>query len=325
MWVQMAIDRANRRRGPIGAGLLAVLAAGGLAACHGVNPRFEGIDAGARAGGTGGGGAPGGAGGGGGVAVGGAGAASGGTAGGAGAASGGTTGGAGAASGGTAGGAGGGTSLDAAGPTLDASPVAEAAADAVVLPGPDAAPDAASLADGPAAGGDLPVDTVAPTALYNFEQSTQGWGDLRPGGVTPPVVSRTSALSYDGRSALAVSLRSNASASSTHSIVGVYEEFRSRLPAGTTIHFRLWVPAGSAFDYIQPYVLYYKPSDPDGDPRWGGIDPPLFPADLPRDTWIPITHRVPLDADARGVVEVGFEFVLLPSRSVTVYIDAVTW
>jgi hypothetical protein len=203
-------------------------------------------------------------------------------------------------------------------------------ADSLVVP-PDAPlpldaplPPDAPAPDLPAA--DRPPDAPPPaTTRYNFEVSLQNWGDLRPGRPTPPVVSRVTAPApaWDGQYALAVNLSSNAT--STHSIVGIAQEFRSQLPPNTTIRFRLWLPAGDALEYLQPFVLYYKATDADGHPLWAGFDPPLFTADLARQQWISITHRVPANADSRGVVELGLEFVMRQSRSATVYVDGVDW
>ena len=135
------------------------------------------------------------------------------------------------------------------------------------------------------------------------------------------------APAWDGQYALAVNLRSSASASddSTHKILGLQQEFRQQLPANTLITFQLWLPAGDAIEYVQPFVLYYKAGDADGNPQWAGFDPPLFPENLPRGEFRTITHRVPANCDSRGVVELGFEFVLRPSRTATVYIDGVHW
>lgn len=196
----------------------------------------------------------------------------------------------------------------------DATPPPADTAPPVDLPAADIAPDAPR----------------APTSRFNFEASAQGWGDLRPGTRDfPTTVTRMTAPApaWDGQWGLGIAMRSGTSTSlaSTHRIIGVAQEFRSQLPANTTISYRLWLPAGDALDYIQPFVLYYKPADATGNPQWAGIDPPLFAADMGRGDWVTITHRVPSNADSRGVVEVGLEFVLRPSRSLTVYLDGVDW
>lgn len=169
---------------------------------------------------------------------------------------------------------------------------------------------------------DLPPDTPFPTARYHFEQNTQGWQELRT-RPNPPTISRSTVRAWDGQASLQVDLVSNASA--TRNTVGIAQEFRAQLPRNTPITFRLWLPTGTAIEYVQPFVLYYQSGDADGNPGWGGIDPPLFTTDLVRGGWNTITHRVPGDSDARGVVEVGIEFVLRPSTSATAFIDAVTW
>ncbi len=322
------------RRGRLAFLVSAVMAAGALSGCLGPNPRFNGVDAlGRPQGGSGPGPGLGGRDGGG-------------T----------TTGGAGGDSGppGSDGGAGSGTSpASDAGPTDGPPPSDGPPAQADTVPvdtvpvGMDMAPPPVGMDMAPPPVGmdmaplppDAPPDVVLPIDLpaadarpvntrYNFEASTQGWADLR-GGTTPPVVTRSTAPApaWDGLSSLAIDMRSGTSTSdtSTHRTVGIAQEFRQQLPANTQITFRVFLPAGDALEYLQQFVLYYKPADADGNPQWGGINPPLFAADLPRGQWITITHRVPANADSRGVVEVGFEFVMRPSRSMTVYIDGVNW
>jgi hypothetical protein len=184
----------------------------------------------------------------------------------------------------------------------------------VDMPAADRAPDAARPA----------------TSRFNFETSVQGWGDLRPGTRDFPTTSTrvtAPAPAWDGQWSVAIAMRSGTTTSlaSTHRIIGVSQEFRSQLPANTTITYWLYLPAGDALDFIQPFVLYYKAADADGNPQWGGVDPPLFATNLVRGDWVMITHRVPSTADSRGVVEVGLEFVLRPSRTLTVHLDGIHW
>ena len=309
--------RPPRHLLPAPALIAAALAA--AAGCIGPNPAYLGIDALGRTGGTGGGA--------GGNAGGGSAGGAGGNAGGAGGTGGGQAGGAGGAGG--SGGAGGGSPADGPPPPdtarLDVAPPVDVNAPAEVMPPP---PDVAPPVD-------LAVDVApdaprAPTSRFNFETSTQNWRDLRPGTREfPPTVTRMTAPApaWDGQWSLGIAMRSGTSTTlaSAHRIIGVQQEFRSQLPANTTISYRLWLPAGDALYYVQPFVLYYKAADADGNPQWGGIDPPLFAADLARGQWVTITHRVPSNADSRGVVELGLEFVLRPSRTLTVYLDGVHW
>jgi hypothetical protein len=314
------VDRRPHRPGWLALATAAVMAAAG---CIGPNPAFLGVDAlgprGGEAGGSGGGSDAATAGGTGGGPSGGAG----GAAGDGGDATGGAaTGGAPASDGLPAD-----TSLppDTAG--LDVAPPADTSAPPVdvMAPPPDTSPPVDLPIDLPA------VDAARPaTSRFNFETSAQGWGDLRPDSRDFPTTSTrmtAPAPAWDGQWAMAIAMRSGTTNTkpSLNRIIGVAQEFRSQLPANTVISYRLYLPAGDALDYIQPFVLYYKPADRDGAPQWGGTDPPIFASDLRRGEWVEITHRVPSNCDSRGVVEVGFEFVLRPSRSLTVYIDGVHW
>ena len=210
--------------------------------------------------------------------------------------------------------------------------------------GADAPPDAI-LADGPVAAVDGPVATVdglvdgasdgaasdtpdgaAPvTSRYHFESSAQGWTDLRFGyyGAPRTSVVRSAGRAWDGQYALEIALETTASYTSP--TIGVAEAFGSRLPAGTRITFRVWFPAGDAIEFLQPFVIYYRPGDRDGVPVWGGPSSPLFASSLVAGQWNTITHRVPADVDSRGVVELGIEWNTRGARNVTVYLDAVTW
>ena len=323
------MERVNLRPRWHGRLTLAMVAAATVAGgCLGPNPAFTGVDALGRPG-AGGSGGTAGAGGSGG--------------------SGSGRGGAGGSAGGS-GGAGGtlpsgdASSDDAApSPTMEVSPPADAVGMDVAAPvdlptlPPDTAPPPADMAlpvdmappiDLPAA--DAPTDAPrAPTSRYNFEASAQNWVDLRPGREFPTTLTRVTAPApaWDGQWAMAITMRSGTDTThdSVHRIIGIAQAFGSQLPANRSISYRIYLPAGDALNYVQPFVLYYKPADADGDPQWGGIDPPLFAASLARGQWVPIPHRVPSNADSRGVVEVGLEFVLRPSRTLTVYLDGVDW
>jgi hypothetical protein len=225
-----------------------------------------------------------------------------------------------------------------AGPPVDEAKTGSAAdawgPEDTARPGADAAgglADAAAIIDagGPADAGapDAPLsidaDTVAGGARYSFETSLQGWTDLRYQfyGVSETVLARSTAHAFEGTYALAIPMDTTTTKTSMPTI-GVSQHFTD-LPAGTVITYHLWLPAGAPLTYVQPYVLYYRGNT--GQPVWGGIDPPLFPANLKLGGWNTITHRVPSDVDARGVLEVGMEFQLAGQQKLTVYLDAVDW
>jgi hypothetical protein len=237
------VDRVNlrpHRHGRLATAIVAAVTAvaGG---CTRPNPAFVGVDALGRPGGSGGsGGSPDGAGGGAGAA--------------------------------------GGTG-DGAPPSGDALPADEAPATADASPPDIAWTDLGAPADLPAPPPDtaLPADATPPvdlpaadaarpaTSRFNFETTNQGWGDLRPGTRDfPTTATRVTAPApaWDGQWSLAIAMRSGTTTSlaSTHRLIGVAQEFRSQLPANTTISYRIWLPAGDALDYVQPFVLYYKAS-----------------------------------------------------------------
>ena len=222
------------------------------------------------------------------------------------------------------------TSVDAAIPSTDSVslppdgtslPVdsASLAADSAPLPA-----DTAVAVDAPAPPVDRSPDTRPATARYNFESSLQSWADLRPDNPVVSQVSRTNLRAWDGAYSLQAVLRT--AGGNNHRLIGIYSEFGSSLPPGTQVTFHVWLPTGTAIEYIQPFFLYYLPGDRVGGPSgWGGIDPPLFVDQLKQGDWNTITHRVPTNGDAKGVLEVGMEFVLRPGQTATVFLDGIHW
>jgi hypothetical protein len=182
-------------------------------------------------------------------------------------------------------------------------------------PADAACPDCADGApDGPA-----PV-----TSLYPFESAVQGWKDQHYDFFGKPAarVTRSTAHAYDGVSALEIALVTSGTYHTPE--IGVTSaDFVARIGPGTVITYHVWLPPGGQLEGVQPYVNYYRAGS--AAPVWGGIDPILFASNLTAGGWATVTHRVPMDVDARGVVEVGMEWRTNGPQSVTVYLDAVTW
>jgi hypothetical protein len=195
--------------------------------------------------------------------------------------------------------------LDAAGP-LDVTPP-----DQPPAPCPDCA-DASS---------DRPVPA---TALFSFESSVQGWKDQHYDFFGKPAarVTRSTVRAHDGVSALEIGLVTSGTYH-TPEIGVMSDDFPARIGPGAVITYHVWLPPGGQLEGVQPYVTYYRAGST--APVWGGIDPILFASSLAAGGWTTVTHRVPMDVDSRGVVEVGMEWRTNGPQSVTVYLDAVTW
>jgi hypothetical protein len=210
-------------------------------------------------------------------------------------------------------------------PEVDATTEPDIAMPDATPPPPDAAPvtpDAGSdLAPDVGPTGVSPDASISPPTLrYTFETSTQGWTDLRFDYYKRPRTSvvRSTTRAQQGRYALEIGI--DTMHNYTTPTIGVV--VNQQIPAGTTITYQIWFPAGGAIQAVQPYVLYYRPGNV--EPRWGG-DNVIPTKDLQPAKWNRITHQVPADVDARGVVEVGMEWRTSGNQQVKVYMDAIAW
>lgn len=146
-------------------------------------------------------------------------------------------------------------------------------------------------------------------AQYNFESGTQGWASS--GGMIQSVTS-SAARSYAGSRSLAVSL--NGSAPDKRMVAVKVPS----TPAGKTVKFRIWFPAGSKLSSIQPYVLQGAA----GGWLWSGAW--RATSSLTAGAWntisvtVPATAQTPLD-------QLGVELATSAAWTGTVYVDSVGW
>lgn len=142
-------------------------------------------------------------------------------------------------------------------------------------------------------------------AQYCFELGAQGWATS---GAPISGVATSNAQKYAGQQSLAVSFNGSAGTSS------VYVPSPST-PAGKTISFRMWIPAGSAVSWIQPYVL-------DHNWDWSGTWTPI--GKLKLNSWNVVTVAVPSNA-VTPLQQLGVQFSTSASWAGTCYVDSVGW
>jgi hypothetical protein len=89
------------------------------------------------------------------------------------------------------------------------------------------------------------------------------------------------------------------------------------VPAGSTIAFRIWLPAGSAITGVQPYAM----QGAQGGWTWTGTW--RAASSLTANAWNTINVAVP--GNAALIDQLGMEFTTSKAWSGTAYVDAVTW
>jgi hypothetical protein len=173
-----------------------------------------------------------------------------------------------------------------------------------------------------------PRDTTAARLRYDFEAGVAEWQDIRWSqylqSKAAPVTQATG-VSYEGAHALKIELTTTGSYVTP--TIGIQHEFGNQLTRGMVINYWVWVPADGSITAVQPFTIYYRPQDADGSPIWSGgkgVNKIYFTGtDLKAGEWNKVSHRVPDDVDARGVVELGVEWRTPGALSTTVYLDDV--
>ena len=155
-----------------------------------------------------------------------------------------------------------------------------------------------------------PSALAADAAKYNFEAGTQGW--TSGGGIISGATS-TIEKPFAGSQSLAVAITSPAGGGSNTVAVSA-----PVTPAGATVTYHVWIPAGSKIVSVQPYVL----QGASGGWAWTGSWTPV--ANLTANSWNTITVTVPAAAKV-PLYTLGVEFATNGAWSGTCYIDSVTW
>jgi hypothetical protein len=154
--------------------------------------------------------------------------------------------------------------------------------------------------------------TAQDNAKFNFEASgsAQPWAAATNTPAFASIV-RSTAQHYAGQASLAASIA--APGGNTYQVAAAPS---SAIPAGATITFHLFVPAGSTIDWVQPYVQ-------EGAPNFVWTGAYTLAAGLTAGAWNTITLKVPTSSAA--ISWIGTQFNVTATWTGTVYLDAINW
>jgi hypothetical protein len=154
-----------------------------------------------------------------------------------------------------------------------------------------------------------PVPPVSQTAAFQFENGTQGWkswGPLIQG------VSASTTRAFAGSRSLEVKV-----AGVPKGMAKVYVPGAS-VPAGKTVSFRVWIPAGHRLSALQPFVLQGAA----GGWKWSGAW--VAATSLKAGAWNTVSFQVPAGA-VSPFHELGLEIFTEGSWKGSLYVDSVSW
>ncbi len=140
---------------------------------------------------------------------------------------------------------------------------------------------------------------------YDFEVDTQGW----TGSGIVGSVNTSTAQHANGTKSLAANL----SGAGMGSVV----VSNPNVPAGKTITFKVWIPAGASLAGIQPFAM----QNTKGDWTFLGAWRPM--AQLTTNAWNTITVQLP--PKSAPLCQLGVQFLSISAWSGTCYVDAVGW
>jgi hypothetical protein len=149
--------------------------------------------------------------------------------------------------------------------------------------------------------------TSGDTAQYNFEGSAQGW--LKTGNALASVSSSTE-RAFAGAASLKVAFGATSGD-------GYAKVSNPPVPAGRTVTYRIWIPAGSTLTGVQPYVLQGA-SD-----NWAWTGTWRAASTLQTGNWNTLSVQVPVGAAA--LAELGVVFTLSSGSSSAAYVDSISY
>ncbi len=151
-----------------------------------------------------------------------------------------------------------------------------------------------------------PPPPPADAAQYNFESSAQSWTST--GSMAS--VARSTDRAYAGTASLKVAFGSSSGD-------GFAKVLNPGVPAGRTVTFRVWIPAGTTLTAIQPYVLQGAAGNWTWTGNWKAT------SSLSAGNWNTLTVSVP--ANAAALAELGVVFTLSGASTSAAYVDSVSY
>jgi hypothetical protein len=147
------------------------------------------------------------------------------------------------------------------------------------------------------------------TAAFQFESGTQGWTTWGP---VIQGVSASTARAFAGSRSLEVKVASTAKGMGKVYVPG------ASVPAGKTVSFRVWFPAGSRISAFQPFLLQGAA----GGWKWSGSW--IAATSLKAGTWNAVTLQIPAGA-VSPFQELGLEIFTDAKWTGPLYVDSVSW
>lgn len=141
-------------------------------------------------------------------------------------------------------------------------------------------------------------------AQFHFETDTQRWS---ASGAQIAGIATSTAQHFAGNQSLAVNFNGTTAGTSSVSVGDV------NVPAGTTITFRVRIPAGSPITTIEPYL---------SDFNWGWAQ--SWYGNLTGDAWTTFTLTVPSDRTT-PLKQLGLRLTTNAAWTGTVHVDSVSW
>lgn len=141
-------------------------------------------------------------------------------------------------------------------------------------------------------------------SAFHFETDTQRWS-FSGGQITG--IATSTAQKFAGQRALAVNISASGAGSSSLDLSDLV------VPAGATISFRVWAPAGHTISSIEPFMQDY---------HWGWTASSSgSPA---ANSWSTVTLTVPANA-VSPLKRLSLKFNLSGAWAGTVYVDSISW
>lgn len=156
-------------------------------------------------------------------------------------------------------------------------------------------------------------------ARFNFEASTQQWGDITGSRhanhvVQAPVLSKE--RSFAGNGSLEFSIVAGADAVVPQvRAVGVVSGAIGTLPPGATVTYRLWVPTGHRINWVEAFIQTFTSGS------WKSTSKSGF--QLETNAWNTFTVVVPETYVNQGPLELGLLFNTAAAWSGKVWVDSI--
>jgi len=151
------------------------------------------------------------------------------------------------------------------------------------------------------------VTVTGDAAQYSFESGTQGWA----GTANVTGVAQASSPVFSGSRSLAANVNLTAAGTATFAVSS------PSVPAGKTVTFHLYIPAGAPITSVQPYALQGAA----GGWAWSGNYQPI--SALKTGAWNTLTVNVP--ANAAALYQLGVQVSTSAAWKGSVYADSVAW